>query len=82
MVLFQVKLFKEDSNFGKYLSRSGNRLKEHEDKIQVQFIWGLKPQELDKCHKTDVDCFGETVWDESFEMNTERAQTDLLVGRI
>ena len=41
--------------------------------------WGLKEQDLEKCHFADATCVGKTVWDHSFNMGSVEAQQGLLV---
>ena len=78
-LFFQIKLFKDNSNWGKYQTLTNSAFKTNEINVQVLVTWGLKEQDLDRCHHSDADCFGDTVWDDDFDMSSDAAQNDLLV---
>ena len=71
---------KENTNLGKFLSLYDNEFKTEYFPIQILLVWGLEEQDLGKCHRTDVKCNGDTVWDQSFNLNSPEAQRDLLVN--
>ncbi|ELT97356.1 hypothetical protein CAPTEDRAFT_185181 [Capitella teleta] len=76
-----TKFLPDDSNMGKFLSWRANLFSfggSSNDQVQVRLVWGLKNQDLSECHKSDPDCFGKTVWDEDFSLNTQESQDALL----
>ena len=80
---FQTKFLPENSNTGKYLSWRNSQFStqgESDNLIKVLLIWGLKKQDISRCHKTDPACFGDTVWDDNFNLDSAEAQNALLVG--
>lgn len=46
--------------------------------IQVHVVWGLKPQDMAGCDKSDIHCTGRTVWEDTFDLNPQRGQSALL----
>ena len=76
---FQIQLFKESSNFGKFIALRLNKFENERSRVSVLVTWGLKEQDLDKCHFADAECTGKTVWDDSFSMSTTESQKALLV---
>ena len=78
-VHFQVKFLPDDSNSGRYLALSGSSFRGGTRMTSVSIVWGLKEQDLSTCHRTDAACTGETVFDDTFNMNSANAQTQLKV---
>jgi hypothetical protein len=76
----QTKFLPENSNTGRYLARSASGFKSTDRLATVNVVWGLKEQDLSTCHRTDAQCFGETVWDDDFDINSENAQRQIKVG--
>lgn len=77
-----VKIFKENTNYGKAKLRRLNAFypSENDGIIRVYMIWGLEEQDRSNCHKTDFKkCKGKTVWDSGFDLNPAPAQLSLLV---
>ena len=67
---------------GYYLERaSSGYFKGHSAaRIRVMYlIWGMKKQDLSSCHKTDALCFGDTVWDDEFDLSSVENQKVLQV---
>ena len=47
--------------------------------LRVFLVWGLKEQDKDDCHWSDVDCDGDTRYDRKFNLNDPGTQQALLV---
>ena len=79
--LLQIKFLKDSSNFGRYLAKSGSAFPPRDEigTTYLMLVWGLKNQDLSRCHRTDHKCMGDTVWDDSFHLNSAVAQQALLV---
>ena len=75
-----MNLLKESSNFGRYRSLTNSAFLTNEINVRVLVTWGLKEQDLGRCHSSDVYCMGDTVWDPTFNMNSQEAQRDLMVS--
>ncbi|XP_070577306.1 protein dispatched homolog 1-like [Ptychodera flava] len=79
-----VQLFKDGNNFVRHSKKnadsfvpdtsSGSSVYRTAD---VYIVWGLKNQDDKKCHQTDYECTGDTVWDESFDLNPPPSQQAL-----
>ena len=55
----QTKFVSEETNMGYYLERArSGYFKGISDSYsrEMHIIWGLKPQDLDECHRTDAVC--------------------------
>lgn len=66
----------DSNNFGLYIKR----IRDFQVQPQrVYFIWGLGEQDIDECHQTDFDCVGETVFDDTFVLESINAQQSMLV---
>ncbi|XP_002736516.1 protein dispatched homolog 1-like [Saccoglossus kowalevskii] len=75
-----VQIFKDGSNFIEFANRRRDSFKPSmNDRVSnVNIIWGLKNQDLSRCHHTDYECPGDTIWDDSFDLNPLPAQAALL----
>ena len=51
-----------------------------EDQMKIYLVWGLKKQSRSGCHHSDSECKGSTVFDDDFDLNSDAAQQDLVVG--
>ncbi|XP_070577305.1 protein dispatched homolog 1-like isoform X2 [Ptychodera flava] len=78
-----IQVFKDGNNFVKYSeknarsflpSSSGNDLYRTSD---VYIVWGLQNQNVERCHHTDYECMGNTVWDDGFDLNPSPSQEAL-----
>ncbi|XP_013396220.1 protein dispatched homolog 1 [Lingula anatina] len=82
----EIKFLPDSSNFGKVIDRSSNAFapSDVDDKMVVNVIWGLQPQDLKSCHFSDSECDGKTVWDDAFDLNSAQAQLALqaLCGEV
>ena len=77
----QIELLPSDSNFGSYvIKRSEFSFGDTPFRIFIPF--GLQPQDLGRCHRTDSACFGDTVFDNTFDINAPEAQQAILVRII
>ena len=45
-------------------------------------MFGLEEQDISQCHKTDPACFGTTVYDDNFSLESQQAQDDIVVRRV
>ena len=70
----------EKTNIGRYLALSSSAFTSSDDNVlNVWIMWGLKNQDISECHHTNVSCFGKTVWDDTFNLNSVEAQVALKV---
>ena len=62
-VFLQVKFLKDSTNFGRYMSKSGSSFTPRDDAktTYIMLVWGMKKQNLGRCHRTDHTCMGDTV---------------------
>lgn len=77
-IYFQTKFLPDDSNFGRFLDRLTD-FNTADDPKQIIIVFGMNKQDLSNCHKTDADCFGDTVWYDLFNLNNHQAQEDFMV---
>ena len=82
MGFVQVKFLKGNTNFGRYINDGSSVFPPRDDAgtTYVLLVWGFKKQDLDRCHRTEHECMGDTVWDDSFDLNSLEAQQALVVG--
>ena len=57
-----------------------NKFSSGDSPQRVFIVFGLKPQDVDGCHYSDSECFGDTVFDKNFNINQAGAQQALLVS--
>ncbi|XP_064604053.1 protein dispatched homolog 3-like [Liolophura sinensis] len=75
-----VRIFKSAHNYQRALDKASSRfVPSREDRVvKVYLIWGLRTQDRSKCHRTNFfNCKGETIWDDSFDLNPKPAQVAL-----
>ena len=48
---------------------------------RVFLVWGLKNQDLDKCGSSDAECFGDSVFNNKFNLEDVSVQQDLMVSK-
>ena len=78
-----MKFYKESHNYGKAVSHRTNAFKpsETDQYLAVNILWGLKNQDLSKCHYSDHECTGDTVYDDAFDLTLPEAQIAMLVSK-
>ena len=80
-ICLKIQWVSGDVNLGQYLDVINGQHFQSSDRIRKIYIaFGLKPQDLSHCHKSDATCFGGTVWDEKFNMDSPRVQQSFLVN--
>ncbi|XP_077990897.1 protein dispatched-like [Glandiceps talaboti] len=74
-----VQIFKDGNNFVIFNDKSTSAFVESDADVttEVLIVWGLQNQDLSSCHHTDYECTGETVWDNSFDLNPTPSQKAL-----
>ena len=77
-----MKFYKESHNYGKAVSHRTTAFKpsETDQYLAVNILWGLKNQDLSKCHYSDHECTGDTVYDDAFDLTLPEAQIAMLVS--
>ncbi len=71
----------EGVNLGKFLKLINQRVFGSSDSIrQIYVVFGLREQDRARCHQSEALCFGDTVWDERFNMSSARVQQSLMVS--
>ena len=70
----------DKSNTGQYLDHRANKFDTGDLPLRVFIVFGLKNQDLSNCHRSDDLCFGKTVWDDGFDLNSAEAQQGFLVS--
>ncbi|XP_077977450.1 protein dispatched homolog 1-like [Glandiceps talaboti] len=70
-----VKIFKDGNNFVEFNDKSSKAFVPSEsDETTVYIVWGMENQDLSSCHHTDYECTGQTIWDDSFDLNPTPSQ--------
>ena len=73
--------FEPTNNFGKYFERRLDDFDNVEPEVlRVFLVWGLKEQDTSDCHWSEVDCDGDTRYDNSFDLESTENQLALLVS--
>ena len=77
----QPQFLKSDSNFGQYQSKRQTEFKpgNADNTMRILLVWGMKEQDVSDCHITAPDCWGENVWDNTFNLNETSVQEKLMV---
>ena len=77
-------MFRDNHNYGvaQRLAQDAFVPSYDEEVVRVFVVLGMNPQDRSRCHKTDFLCKGETVWDDSFDLNPPPAQMALLVSGV
>lgn len=47
--------------------------------VRIFIVWGMQPQDMSGCHKTDYRCQGKRVWNDVFDLNIAPVQLALQV---
>jgi len=79
----QLPYFRENTNFGRFEQNHDMAFRDSLDSdhtSKIYLVWGLLEQDLSSCHLTDHLCFGRTVLDEGFQINSKAAQLAMLVS--
>ncbi|XP_064622607.1 protein dispatched homolog 1-like [Lineus longissimus] len=71
-----MKFYVASHNYARARSHNIYSFRESEEDavVTVHLVWGMKPNDRSGCHRTDFECKGEQVWDDTFDMNTNGAQ--------
>ncbi|XP_033125748.1 protein dispatched homolog 3-like [Anneissia japonica] len=75
-----VQIF-PDSHFIEQHTKRRYRFKdsvEGDDIVELYVVFGIKTVDLSVCQFTEFECFGNTVYDDSFDMNSPQNQQALL----
>ena len=77
-------MWRSDTNWAKYNVLNNNvfRSSQEDYVVVVNIIWGLKEQDRSECHHTDFKCKGNTVFDQSFDINPPPCQISMLVSEL
>ncbi|XP_078001163.1 protein dispatched homolog 1-like [Glandiceps talaboti] len=72
----EVQVFEDGNNFVQFKRKMLNAFKSSslQKSTVVYIVWGLQNQDLSSCHHTDYECTGDTVWDNTFDLNPTLSQ--------